>query len=186
MCYLIIGLAMWTVVHLFPSVAKGTRVIFVNKMGLGAYKGLFAVLIVASIVLIVFGWRSTEPFDVYMPPSWGRYITFILVLFTFILFVAARRKTNIKRILRHPQLTGLVLWSIGHLLANGDNRSVLLFSWLATWAIAEMMMINRRDGDWIKPDTVPVKSDVITVSGGCLLYIILLVAHPYLSGISLI
>lgn len=186
MCYLILGLLLWTCVHLFPSMTKGIREKIVNKTGIGLYKRLFAVLIISSVVLIVFGWRSTEPFDVYMPPAWGRYITFVLVLFTFILFVAARRKTNIKRILRHPQLTGLVLWGIGHLLANGDNRSILLFSWLAIWAVVEMVMINRREGSWVKPGIVPAKSDVITVLGGCLLYTILLMAHPYLSGTRLV
>ena len=100
--------------------------------------------------------------------------------------VAARRKTNIKRVLRHPQLTGLVLWSIGHLLANGDNRSLILFSWLAVWAILEMIMISRREGEWKKPDPVSVKYDVITGIGGCVLYAVLLLAHPYLSGIKLI
>ena len=177
---------MWTSIHLFPSIAKGTRENIVNKIGLGPYKGMFAILIVSSVVLIVLGWRSTEPVEVYMPPAWGRHTTFVLVLFTFILFVAARRKTNLKRILRHPQLTGLVLWGIGHLLANGDNRSVVLFSWLTIWAIVEMLMINRREGNWVKPGAVLVKSDVITVIGGCLLYVILLMAHPYFSGIRLI
>jgi len=102
------------------------------------------------------------------------------------LFVAAKRKTNIKRILRHPQLTGLVLWSISHLLANGDSRSLILFTWLGLWAVIEMIMITRREGEWTKPDIVPAKNDVITVLGGCILYAVLLIAHPYLSGISLI
>jgi uncharacterized membrane protein len=186
MCLLILGLVIWSCVHLFPSVAKGIREKVVSKLGLGPFKGIFAILIVSSVVLIVFGWRSIEPTDVYLPPSWGRYVTFLLVLLTFILFFAARSKTNIKRILRHPQLTGLVLWSIGHLMANGDNRSLILFSWLGVWAVLEMIMINRREGEWKKPATVLVKNDVITLIGGCVLYAIFLMAHPYLSGIKLI
>lgn len=185
MCLLIIGLVMWSCVHLFPSLAKGTRGKIISKLGLGPYKGLFAILIVSSVILLVFGWRSVEPTDVYLPQSWGRHVTFMLVLLTFILFFAARRTTNIKRILRHPQLTGLVLWSIGHLLANGDNRSLVLFSWLAVWAVLEMVMINRREGQWNKPEPVSVKNDVITVVGGCILYAVFLLAHPYLTGIKL-
>jgi len=186
MCLLILGLVLWSVVHLFPSIAKGTREYIISKLGLGPFKGIFALLIVSSVVLIVFGWRSIEPSDVYSPLSWGRHVTFLLVALTFILFVAARRQTNIKRILRHPQLTGLVLWGFGHLFANGDNRSLILFSSLIVWAILEMILINRREGEWKKPDPVPVKNDVITVIGGCVLYTVLLFAHPYLSGIKLI
>lgn len=183
---LILGLVLWTCIHFFPALAKCTRGLIISKIGIGPYKGLFAILIVASVVLIVFGWRSIEPVDLYHSQSWGRHITFLLVLLTFILFVAARKTTNIKRFLRHPQLTGLVLWSIGHLFANGDNRSLILFSWLGVWAIMEMILISRREGDWVKPEPVSLKDDVITVIGGCVIYAIFLMAHPYLTGIKLI
>lgn len=186
MSLLILGLLMWSIIHLFPAIAGGVRENMVSKLGLLPYKGIFALLIVSSIIVIVFGWRSIEPTDVYLPQNWGRHVTFLLVFLTFILFVAARRKTNIKRILRHPQLTGLVLWGIGHLLANGDNRSLILFSGLTVWAILEMIMINRREGAWKKPDPVAIKNDVITVIGGCVMTAIFLLAHPYLSGIKLI
>jgi uncharacterized membrane protein len=186
MWLLILGLLMWSCIHFFPSVAKCTRGLIICKIGLGPYKGLFAILIVSSVALIVIGWRSIEPVDVYLPQSWGRHVTFLLVLLTFILFVAARRATNIKRVLRHPQLTGLVLWSIGHLMANGDNRSIILFSSLGVWAIIEMILISRREGVWGKPEPVSAKNDVITVIGGCVLYAVLLMAHPYLTGIILI
>jgi len=185
MWLLILGLAMWSAIHFFPSIAKDARENIIRKVGLLPYKGLFAILIVSSVILIVFGWRSIEPTDIYLPQSWGKHVTFLLVLLTFILFVAAKRKTNIKRILRHPQLTGLVFWSIGHLFANGDNRSLILFSWLGIWAVLEMILISRREGDWIKPEPAPVKSDVVTVIGGCVVYAIFLMAHPYLTGIKL-
>jgi len=186
MTLLVTGMLMWSVVHLFPAVATGPRNNLVNKIGLGPYKGGFALLIVISIVVMIFGWRSFEPVDIYFPPVWGKHVTYLLVLLTFILFFAAKRKTNIKRILRHPQLTGLVLWSIGHLFANGDNRSLVLFIGLGLWAILEMTMINWRTGAWVKPEPVPVKSDVITVAGGLVLFAILLLAHPYLTGVRLI
>ena len=186
MTLLVIGLIMWSAVHLFTAMATGTRANLINKFGLGFYKGCFALLIVISIVVMVFGWRSIEPGDIYFPPLWGRHVTYLLVLLTFILFVAAKRKTNIKRVLRHPQLTGLVLWSIGHLFANGDSRSLVLFTGFGLWAILEMIMINRRTGAWVKPAPVPVKSDIITVAGGLILFAVLFLAHPYLTGIGLI
>ena len=182
---LITGLALWVIIHLFPCLCKNTRTAIIEKIGFMPYKGIFALTIILSVVLIVFGWQNITPEDIYYPASWGRHITFVLVLITFILFVAARRKTNIKRYLRHPQLTGLVLWSIGHLFANGDNRSVILFATLGIWAILEMIMISKREGEWQKPDPMPMKSDVITVVGGCVLYTVLMFAHPYIAGIRL-
>ena len=186
MWLLILGLMLWSCIHLFPSIAKDTRQYIVGKLGLWPFKGLFAIMIASSVVLIVFGWRSMQPTDIYFPPGWGKYVTFILVFLTFILFVAASRKTNIKRILRHPQLSGLVLWGIGHLFSNGDNRSMILFGWFTVWAVLEIIMINRREGQWEKPGPVLVKNDVTTVIMGCVLFAILLIVHPYLSGIKLI
>ena len=183
---LITGLLLWSGVHIIPAVAGKLRNAIIIKIGTGPYKGLFALLIITSIVCMVIGWRSVESNDIYIPAAWGRYITFVLVLIAFILFVAARRNTNIKRILRHPQLTGLILWSIGHLLSNGDNRSIILFSFLGCWAVLEMILINRRDGEWVKPEPVAVRSDVITIIVGCVLYTIFLFAHVYLSGVRII
>ena len=186
MIFLIAGLVLWCGVHLIPTLATGLRRNLINKLGLRPYKGVFALLIITSIVFIVFGWRSVEPADIYLPPLWGRDVTYFLVLLMFILFVAAKRKTNIKRIFRHPQLTGVMLWSIGHLLANGDNRSLVLFAGIGTWAILEMLLINHRLGKWVRPDPVPVKSDLLTLAIGIVLYGAVLMAHPYLSGVSLL
>ncbi len=86
------------------------------------YKLTFAAVIISAIVLMVSGWRAIEPVQLYTLPGWVNYFTLILVFIAFVLFVAAQVKTNIKRVLRHPQLTGLVFWCIGHLLANGDSR----------------------------------------------------------------
>ncbi|MFT7461024.1 MAG: putative membrane protein, partial [Planctomycetota bacterium] len=72
--------------------------------------------------------------------GWVNYFTLILVFIAFVLFVAAQVKTNIKRVLRHPQLTGLVFWCIGHLLANGDSRSLVLFLGLLIWAKLQIIL----------------------------------------------
>ena len=91
--------------------------------------------------------------------------------------------TNIKRLHRHPQLIGVAFWSIAHLLANGDNRSLLLFGGLGAWAVVEMVSINQRQGEWQKPDKVPLTNDIVTVVVGVALFAVLLFAHPYLTGI---
>jgi len=143
---LIIGLGLWCAAHLFPSVAADHRSRLISRLGLGTYKLLFSLSILIAITLIVLGWRSMTPSQIYNPPVWGRHVTMLLVLLTFYLFAVARSKSNIKRILRHPQLSGLLLWSIGHLLANGDSRSLLLFPVMFIWALLEMYCINRRQG----------------------------------------
>jgi len=186
MTLLVTSMLMWCAVHLFPSLAVQARTNIIARRGRALYRGVFALLILCSIVLMVFGWRTAEPVAVYQPPDWGRGAAYVLVFFTFILFVAAKRLTNIKRIFRHPQLTGVMLWSAGHLLANGDSRSLILFAGIGLWALLEIILINRRVGIWIKPVPVPAHKDIITVAIGVIMYLVLLKFHPYLSGETLI
>ena len=186
MTLLIAGLLLWCGVHLSSVLAAKLRTRLVASMGLLPYKSCFALLIITSVVLMVFGWRAIEPLAIYQPPGWGREATYVLVFFTFVLFVAAKRQTNIKRVLRHPQLTGVILWSVGHLLSNGDDRSLVLFVMIGIWAVLEIILINRRAGAWIKPEPVPLEKDMITLMAGVILYTVIFLIHPYISGVKLI
>ena len=79
------------------------------------------------------------------------------------LFVASKARTNYRRLVRHPQMMSVILWSVAHLLVSGDSRSVLLFGGLGAWAIFEIVLCNKRDGAWRKPDVVPFSADMIVV-----------------------
>ena len=107
----------------------------IEKIGEGPYKGLFALDLVVAILLMVFGWQSVNVEFWYMPLLAGSpRLVALLVLVAFILLGAANAPTNIKRFLRHPMLIGIIVWSVAHLLANGENRSVVLFGGFGLWA----------------------------------------------------
>lgn len=185
MVWLILGVVLWSVVHLYPSVAVSHRNQLSEKFG-NSYQATFALLIVSSIVLMVIGWKNTIPTAVYNPPSWGRHATMLLILIAIILFGAANTKTKIREWVRHPMLTGIIVWSIGHLLANGDIRSVILFGGLGVWAIISQITINKREGARVIPtDSKGVKSLVILFVVSVVLYAILMFLHPYFTGISI-
>lgn len=184
MIWLWFGVALWSGIHLIPSLAQGLRASLIERLGETPYKIVFAVGIVLSVVLMVVGWRSAIPTGIYSPPAWGAPLGSLLILVAFVLFGVAHGKTNVKRVLRHPQLTGLVLWSIGHLLANGDSRSLTLFSVLGLWAIVEMLLINRREGAWVRPDPVPLTAEIRPVATGLVIFAVFFAAHPYLFGVS--
>ena len=181
---LITGIAIWCVVHLFPSVMPAKREALISRLGSNLYRGLFALVILASLVTIVFGWRSATPTAVYAPPLQGSPIISVLVFLAFALFVAARAPTNLKRFLRHPQLTGVIVWAAAHLLANGDTRSIALFGSLGVWAVVEILLINRRDGAWDRPGAVAVKSDATVVAIAAVAFAVFFYFHPALFGVS--
>ncbi len=186
MTMLILGLALWIGVHLFPSVLPAARAGLIERLGEGPYKGLFALDLVIAILLMVFGWRSAMPEYWYAAPLAGTpMVTFALVLIAFVLMGAANAPTNLKRRLRHPMLTGVIVWAVAHLLANGDSRSVVLFGGLAIWAVISIFTINARDGEWEKPDPVPGSKDIVLVAIGAALTAVVAFFHEYLSGVPL-
>jgi uncharacterized membrane protein len=187
MTMLILGVLLWIAVHLFPSVMPGARASLMQRLGEGPYKGLFALDLVIAILLMVFGWRSITPEYWYAPMLGGMpTVTFVLVLIAFVLMGAANAPTNLKRYLRHPMLTGVIVWGVAHLMANGDSRSVVLFGGLSVWAVVAMLAINRREGEWVKPEAVAVSKDAVLVVIGAVLTAVVAFFHDYLSGVALL
>jgi uncharacterized membrane protein len=175
---------LWSGAHLIPSVARPFRARLVGSLDAQKYQGVFALVILISLALIILGWRSTPPVPVYATPVWGRMAAHLLVIPALVLFIASGVPTNIKRLIRHPQLAGVAVWSVGHLLANGESRSLVLFGGMALWALVAMATINRRDGAWQRPEPTPLLGDLKPVVAAAVAYAVLLFAHPYLSGMS--
>ncbi len=182
MIMLFLGILLWSGVHYIPSLAPNFRSGLIEKLGNG-YRGLFSATVVASIVLLVFGWKSMEPEILYDPLPDAVQIASVLMIIAFYLFAAAHGPSNIKRITRHPMLMGVIVWGVAHLIANGDSRSALLFGGMIIWAIVEILAINRRDGDYEKPEPAPMKKDVIKVIAAIVVYGVLVFAHPYFTGV---
>ena len=186
MTILITGILMFTLGHLFPAVAKSTRDQVAERVGPGPYQGLFALFIIGSIVVIVFGWKSAQPALIYTPVVAPGLVTSGLMLVASVLFIASVMPTNLKRWIRHPQMTGTLLWSVSHLLANGDSRSVVLFGSLGIWSILEMSLCSRRDGKWQKPEPVALAKDAVFVIVGIVLFAVFAYSHRWLFGVTVV
>jgi uncharacterized membrane protein len=183
MTRLAFGVLLWSIVHLFPAVAVDMRKNLIDRIGEYPYKGVFTLSLILSLYLIISGWGLTVSEQIYYTaPDWGGYAAGLLVFIGFILFFAPYPPNNLKRILRHPQLIGTVCWGVGHLLAIGSPRSMLLFGGLTAWALAEILLINRRDGEWIKPGKVPHLKDLSLVLFSVLIYAVFLFTHHLMFG----
>lgn len=180
------GLLLWVLVHLFPSLLPQTRRRLIDRLGF-AYQGLFSLAILAGLGLMIYGWRNAEPAFVYVPSPEFRTPAIGLIAIGFILMAAANfPATRVKRVLRHPQLTGVLLWALAHLLLNGDSRSLLLFSGLALWSAVSIFSISRRDGPWIRPAAGPWWHEIAIVVGGLAVAALAAWFHAYLSGVALL
>ncbi len=184
---LIAGVLLWSAAHLMKSLAQGVRTGLQNSIGAGPHKGLVALLILSGLGLIIYGWRSSVPEFVYDAPNWGRHLNMTLMLVALYLLGAANGPFRIKRIIRHPMLTGVAVWAVGHLLANGDTRSLVLFGGLGAWAIISIVTVSAREGRWVKPaKVVPAYREAILVVITLVLYGLITWAHPWIAGVPVI
>jgi uncharacterized membrane protein len=161
MALLIAGLLLFTLVHLLPAVSPATRKQLATNLGENTYRGVFSAVVLTSLVIIVFGWKAAAPAAVYAPPVGGGPVISTVIFFAFVLFVTSKARSNYRRIVRHPQMMSVILWSVAHLLVNGDSRSIVLFGGLGIWAVLEIVLCNKRDGEWQKPAVVPFSADMI-------------------------
>lgn len=144
MIWLVAGLVLWVAAHVFKRAAPGQRAALQARFG-GAAKGLFAAAILAGVVLMVIGYRSAEAGLLYVPPAWGVHLNNLLMLVAVALYGVGNSQSRLRARLRHPMLTGTLLWAAGHLLVRGDVASVVLFGGLGLWAVAAMALINMRE-----------------------------------------
>jgi uncharacterized membrane protein len=184
MTLLIAGVVLWTIAHLVPAAFPGVRANLATKFGEVPYKGLFALDIIIALVLIVFGWKAAIPTAIYAPPLYGSPIPSAFLVLAILLMVASSMPNNLKRFIRHPQMAAVLCWSAGHLLTNGDSRSIVLFGGFAVWAVLEVVFINKRDGEWQKPVSVPLLKDVITAVVAAVVFAALVYFHASLFGVS--
>ncbi len=182
MVFLVLGVVLWTVVHLGKSAGRGIRATLIEKFGEDPYKGLIAMSVLSALVLMVIGWRATVPSLVYAPPVWAATLTQAGMLIALLLFSASVTPNWISANLRHPQLTGVATWAIAHLVSNGDQRSLVLFGGLAIWAIVSIFAINQRDGAWERPGPQPISSVIKPLFAAGAGFAVIWLTHSYFTG----
>lgn len=180
MSLLIIGLMLWTVAHFFKRVAPNARAGLNDKLGEGGARGLMTVLILASVVMMVIGYRAAPVDIVYDVPDWGVPVNNTLMLVAVALMGMGSSKGRARSWLRHPMLMGLLVWAAAHLLVNGDLASIVLFNGLAAWALISMSLINLREGPWERPEPGPVSSDVKWLVISAVVFVVIAGLHIWI------
>jgi uncharacterized membrane protein len=191
---LIIGLVLFLGGHAF-TMHRTARAHLIARIGEGPYKGLYSLVSLAGLVLIISGYgvyRSAGTIPLWYPPASLRHVTFLLVLIAFVLLAATYPPSHIKRWARHPMITAVILWSLGHLLVRGDLGSILMFGGFLLWAIlARLSMGGRVPGDVQGPAALPSEPrwpvDIAVVIAGVVAYVAFIIwGHLWLIGVSLV
>ena len=185
---MILGLALFLGVHTLTT-QRDLRARFVVSLGEGGYKASYALVSLAGLVLIVWGfanYRSAGMIDIWHPPAAFKHITEALMLPAVILVVASYIRGGIYTALKHPMLAGVKLWAAAHLLANGDLGSIILFGSFLAWAVFDRISLKRRTDLGAPPIPVGGRSnDLIAIAVGVVAYLALgFVFHPVVIGVA--
>jgi len=140
---------LWTAAHYFKRLMPDQRI----ALGTPG-KGIVAVAIVVSLVLMIVGYRWAAFIPVWTPPSFFTGINNLAMVFALWVYgssAAKGAKAWPAYKTRHPQLLAVKIWAVAHLLVNGDLASILLFGGLLAWAVGSVILINRAAPEWTPP-----------------------------------
>lgn len=187
MTLLYIGCLLFGGSHLFSSLFPGLRDSFKAQLGEKPWKGIYSLVSLVGLALMVVGYSQSRAGPAaadLLYEGWFemRHLTMLLVLLAFILIGASHGKGYLKSWLHNPMSLGIVLWSGGHLLVNGQRSDVWLFGTFLLVGLADIVMSEIRGK---RPQHIPrVRSDIIAVVVGVILYAVFLFGfHPYVLNV---
>jgi len=149
--------AVFLALHSIPA-TPAVRAGIISGIGRRTY---FVAYSAASLLALAWLFAAALKLD-YVPlwdlRPWHAAITFVLAPLGGFLVIAglispnplsitvrsSERPGAVVGITRHPVLLGFAIWAAGHIIANGDLRSILLFGGFALFAIGAIPMIEKR------------------------------------------
>ncbi len=160
--WLILLAALFVAQHLGIT-STSLRHRMVGAMGEKAYLGAYSVVSILLLVLLVRAYNAAVPTALLWPTvELLRLVPLVLMPLALLLVVGGLvirnptvvgvvlesgeevPVTGVMRITRHPVQCGILIWSVGHLLANGDLPSLVFFGTFAVISGYGMVLIDKR------------------------------------------
>ncbi|MFN3724110.1 MAG: NnrU family protein [Paracoccaceae bacterium] len=182
----------------------------VAGLGRAGFGLAYSALSVGVLVWLI-GAAARAPFVMLWPRAeWQNHVTLTAMILACLILALALGRPNpfsfggwrndsfdparpgIVGLLRHPVLAALLLWSLGHVVPNGDLAHVLMFGGFAGFALLGMVMIDRRRRHDLGPEVwrqrLPARSlrgAAIPMRwlGAIVLMIALIALHPLVIGL---
>jgi uncharacterized membrane protein len=193
MIVLIIGLVIFFGIHLVP--VTGVKSSLIERMGEKKYQSIFSIISLVGFIIIIYGFSlidtcnsmmadcETDNFYMWDSFEYSKEISFLLMPISIIFIVASQMKSNIKKVVHHPMLIGVLIWSFVHLLSTGDLRSIILFASFGAFSIIDIIFTRKTAEQGI---SFSILNDVVVIVVGLVLYSIILYFHEYVSGLQIV
>lgn len=183
MAIMILGIALFWIAHGLKIHAPAKRAELAARMGEGPVKGLTTLALVASIVLIVIGYQQAAFINIWFPPAFLTHLNNLLMVIAVTVFIAGSFKGLVADKIRHPQLAGMKIWTVAHLLVNGDLASIILFGSMLAWAVVAMIALNKRDGKPARAPKATLKGNLFHAGATVVVFAVIVTLHG-LAGVS--
>jgi uncharacterized membrane protein len=161
---LLAATAVFVLGHLALS-SQPLRTPLIERLGEGGFRALYSVLVLAAFVWMLLAYGRAPRSDLWLPPEWMRWVVVALMPLAVFLVVGglttqsptlvggdkamerAGSRTVVQGFLtisRHSFLCGTALWAFLHLLANGDDATIILAGGILVLSLAGMVHIDQK------------------------------------------
>ena len=137
------------------------RAMLRSRLGAAPYIGIYSLISLATFALMIYGYAQVAHADFIWYPSEAAYrVAEFLVFVAIVLLVMAVLVKNptavmmeeaveddpagLLKITRHPIQWAILIFAIGHLIANGDLASIWLFGTLGAVSLFGMLSMDMR------------------------------------------
>ncbi|MBS28871.1 MAG: NnrU protein [Alphaproteobacteria bacterium] len=142
--------------------SKPVRMALIERFGETHLLTYYSLVMIVIFTWMILAFIDTPPVALWQPSAGIRWLPALgmpLAVFLIVCGLTTPSPTiagtnpdepgrdltrGIMRITRHPFLNGMSLWAALHLIANGDDRSIVLFGGLLVLTVVGMWHIDKR------------------------------------------
>lgn len=150
--------ALFVALHSIPAI-PAIRGRLMARLGRASYFTGYSLVSLLALYLVFRTGFSLDYIPLWDPAPWQARVTLLTAPIGLFLVAAGLISRNpfsitllpdngtagaIVSVTRHPVLVGFFVWAAGHLVPNGDMRSVILFGLLALFSLGGIAMQERR------------------------------------------
>ncbi|MBB5577586.1 MULTISPECIES: NnrU family protein [Rhizobium] len=149
--------AFFLLLHSIPAIPV-VRSSIVSRIGRPTYFVGYSAASVAALIWLFSAALALDYIPLWDLRPWHAAVTFVLAPLGGFLVIAGLLSANplsiairqsddvgaVVGITRHPVLWGFAIWASGHIVANGDLRSLLLFGGFALFSLGSIAITEKR------------------------------------------
>ncbi len=133
----------------------------VRLLGEKAFSGVYSLIVALAFAWMVHAHATAPYVAIWGDPVWAHHLLPLIMVLSVLLVVLGLTSRNptlgpqgaaalaetgqgATAITRHPMLWGFALWAIGHMLANGDQATVILTAGILVLALGGGLAIDAK------------------------------------------